>query len=80
MRVATFVQNQGNRKRSTNNTSGYKGVSQHRVERWVARIGDVPIHNLGTFDEALSAAKAYDAAAIALYGEFALTNKQLGLY
>lgn len=54
----------------TNNTSGYRGVCRHRT-RWVARVAD---QHIGLYDSAEDAARAYDAAAIALFGEFAVVN------
>ena len=47
---------------SINNTSGYKGVSFHKViGKWRARITiDYKEKYLGTFDTALEAAEAYD--------------------
>lgn len=58
------------------NTSGFKGVFKYR-RRWVAKIAQ---KHLGVFDTPVLAAMAYDDAAAAHYGEFVLTNKQMGLY
>lgn len=52
------------------NTSGYKGVSKKR-NRWRARIVRRQIGSFATPEEA---AKAYDAAAIKEFGEFAWLN------
>lgn len=71
LRAATGSQNQHNRGRYQNNTSGYKGVGRYRG-RWRARIS---IHGqslaLGVFDSAVEAAAAYQAAALKHHGEFA---------
>jgi hypothetical protein len=76
LRPATAAQNQGNQKRPRNNTSGYKGVSWHkRRSKWTAKIGVSGKRlNLGYFDDPAEAARAYDAAAIAHFGEFARLN------
>jgi AP2 domain. len=60
----------------SNNTSGYKGVSWHgQKEKWRAEI---KVHGesrfLGLFDSKEAAARAYDAAAKNLHGEFANLN------
>lgn len=48
--------------------------------RWQARIKTSGrFLSLGVFDSKLEAAKAYDEAALRLYGEFARTNASLGL-
>lgn len=56
--------------------SGYKGVySTTRGKPWQAAINlDGVMHNLGRFDDATDAAKAYDRAALAAHKEFALLN------
>jgi len=60
--------------------SRFKGVRNDRgIWRAQIKIDQVTIH-LGCFDTELSAAKAYDKAALLHFGEFAKTNKQLGLY
>ena len=74
LRRATAQQNAMNRKRRSDNTSGYTGVTK-RGERWIARIRlGSEDHYLGGFPTVVQAALAYDAAAIELFGEFARFN------
>ncbi|KAK1614899.1 hypothetical protein QYE76_020416 [Lolium multiflorum] len=57
--------------------SGFRGVRQHRSGRYSARIWDSVKQArlwLGTFDKAEDAARAFDAAAVRLHGERAVTN------
>jgi hypothetical protein len=76
LRTATGSQNGANMRRPKNNTSGFKGVSWHKVNRrWTARIGIASkIHHIGCYDTAEDAARAYDVAAREQYGEFAALN------
>ncbi len=71
LRVATRGENQANRGRPQNNTSGLKGVNRHKG-RWRAFIkkNGVNIH-LGYFPSANAAHEAYVAKAQELFGEFA---------
>lgn len=73
LRPATSQQNSGNRGLSaTRNTSGFKGVSRNTVGGgWSARLRS---KSLGTFATAEDAARAYDVAVRAAYGEFAYQN------
>jgi hypothetical protein len=76
LRLATQRQQLENQKLSTANTSGYKGASWSKDNKnWVAHIqhhGKM-IH-IGCYKTAEEAARAYDAKARELFGEFACTN------
>ena len=76
LRHATLSQNQANRRSRADSMSGYKGVSWHKQRRrWYARICvNGQTRGLGLYESAEDAALAYDAAAIASFGEFAATN------
>jgi hypothetical protein len=71
LRPCTPSQNIGN-SRHRPGISGFRGVYQEqRTGRWVAQIAD---RNLGTFATPREAARAYDAAALERFGEFATLN------
>jgi hypothetical protein len=74
LRLATNLQNHGNRKPDKANRTGLKGVE--RVgNRWRARIGvRGTVRRLGHFATAEEAARAYDAAASEAFGRFARLN------
>jgi hypothetical protein len=74
LRLASHKENQWNRSKNKNNTSGFKGVSRNR-SGWRARItvDNKEIH-LGTFKTATQAARAYDRASKKHYGKFGRLN------
>ncbi|GHU70051.1 hypothetical protein FACS1894184_14960 [Clostridia bacterium] len=76
LRPATHMQNQYNKKLTSNNTSGYKGVCfDKRSKRYIAYIdAERKRTYLGYYEDPISAALAYDQAAVRLHGEFAYTN------
>lgn len=76
LRSCTPSENQYNKGKCRNNTTGYKGVTfEPRRNKFKAAIrrGSNPI-NLGRFNTAIEAARAYDAKAREIHGEFAQTN------
>jgi len=81
LRICSRSENQQNQKLSGRNTSGYKGVSWKKsTGKWRAAIViSGKLQHLGYFQTPESAAEAYDAAAIHHFGEFACTNRSLGL-
>jgi len=72
LRHATGSQNNQNRKKITCGTSKYKGVSFHTgSKKWRAQINE---KHIGSFRSELECAKAYDKAALKLFGEYARLN------
>jgi hypothetical protein len=77
LRPCTPAQNSANAHRAS--TRPYKGVEERNGHfRACLEVGGKPITLCG-FSSAEEAARAYDAAALRHFGEFALTNAMLGL-
>lgn len=81
LRVASRTQNEANKKKrvwtKTPTSSQYKGVTFMKDRnRWRASIQkDGKQLFLGTFKDEIEAAKAYNKAAVEVYGEFAYLNE-----
>ena len=76
LRVATHAQNAGNRRLSSNNKSGFKGVFEVVGVHKTTYRADCHGKMLGHFPTKELAAKAYDEEAVRVYGEFAQINFQ----
>jgi hypothetical protein len=76
LREVTKRENSLNSKTYRNNTSGFRGVYWHKgAQKWLAQIqSEGKLRHLGYFDCKKEAARAYDAAAKELHGEFAQLN------
>ena len=78
LREATRCRNMYNARKHIDNRTGFKGVTfNKRARKWIAQISanNRRIY-LGRFNDPVSAARAYDAAAIKHHGEFAQINFQ----
>lgn len=79
LRLATRAQNARNRNRASGR-SRFKGVHKGEGGRWSAQISvNGKNRRAGCYLTEEEAAQAYDAAALELHGEFARTNKMMGL-
>ena len=79
LRPADHSTNGANRGVNANNSSGFKGVRPHK-RKFLAKIKvKNQVINLGLHHTPEDAARAYDSAAITHFGNFALTNRSLGL-
>lgn len=76
LRVATYTNNQANRRKLKRTSSKYKGVRYHQRDGvWHAYITvEGRQKHLGTFKSEKGAAQAYNNAAKDLFGEYALLN------
>ena len=76
LRSATRQQNSANHKLNVNNVTGFRGICYtERLKPWMARISVNGRYKfLGRYETAIEAAKAYDKAAVAQYGDFAALN------
>lgn len=75
LRACTHAENQRNQSKQRRGTSIYKGVTLKGEKYWYARITlDKKKRYLGSFPTETDAAKAYDEAAVELFGEFANLN------
>jgi hypothetical protein len=76
IRVCSPSESIQNRRKQTNNTSGFIGVSWHKASgKWTAEIhADGKRLHLGLFNDKLEAVLSRDEAAKRLHGEFAVLN------
>jgi hypothetical protein len=76
LRLCTSSQNARNQQARAGCTSKYKGVCWHKKhKKWQARIAcNSSRMHLGSFDNEIDAALAYDRRAIEVFGEFAWLN------
>lgn len=78
LRVCTMSENMMNRTKTKQNSTGYKGVyhtDDSKVNPYKAKIQkDKKVYCIGRYSTAKEAARAYDAKAKELFGEFAKLN------
>ncbi|CAI2490443.1 Uncharacterised protein [Serratia ficaria] len=76
LRIATHSQNQMNRKKPKNNTSGFKGVSwSKRAKKWRVDICANGVRKtIGLFEEKIAAIEAHSKYSEILHGEFKNTG------
>lgn len=82
LRLDTQAQNCHNMGIPRHNVSGFKGVCWDASRlKWMAFLKlNRRFKNLGRFQDVVDAAKKYDECSVKFFGEYAVTNKSLGLY
>jgi len=80
LRVCTNAQNQMNARPTNRNRSGFRGVYWDKKWGWTAQVRTAgKKKQVGGFTTPVEAAQEYDRLAVTAHGEFALTNRKLGL-
>lgn len=81
LRICDANQNIRNRKKPKHNTSGFKGVVKIKnYNKWSSQISYKGEHKyLGYYNSKEQAAMVYDIWALFYHGEFARTNRMMGL-
>lgn len=80
LRSCYHCNNVANSKLYRNNKSGFRGVYKHRDDKFTAQLTSMgKTVYIGIFRNAIDAAIAYDKVSLAIHGDFASTNKGLGL-
>lgn len=76
IRVCSGSQNRANSRKLAPASSSYKGVTWDKTnQNWSVRIGkDYKRITVGRFDNEVDAARAYNKAALEMFGDFALLN------
>ena len=76
LRIASTKENSRNREKSSNNSSGFKGVFfDKKQNKYVTQLRcDNKLMYFGSFNNAEEAARQYDKAALKYFKEFAYTN------
>lgn len=76
LRICSPKHNSANSRKGKRNSSAYKGVHRRENGRWRAAIRvDGKLINIGTFNNELDAANAYNEYATKYFGEFACLNQ-----
>ena len=79
LRLATTAQNRANIGKQRNNSTGFKGVFLDKGKFRAKIKSNGTQRFLGSYSTAEAAATAYDSAALAAFGEFAMTTARMGL-
>lgn len=80
LRMADQSQNMRNQAPRSGGSSAFKGVKLSSRGKWIAQITlQYRTHHVGSFASEADAARAYDAAAMKLHGEFARLNFPQGV-
>ena len=79
LRLCSNSENMQNQRMRKDNSSGYKGIEKCGSTFRASVTVNGTTFRSSMFKTSIEAAKAYDDIAVKLHGEFARTNKMLGL-